>query len=60
MIYRKAKEKMTEQALERNKKLVEKYGEKKEGNPEYDVIFGQSETYTEYLPDGKVKFYYSY
>lgn len=54
MVYRKAKEVMTKQAEERKRQLADKYGEKKEGDPDYNVIFGQSETYVEYLPDGKV------
>ena len=54
MIFRKAKEKLTEQAKEKNRRLVDKYGEKREGDPDYNLILGESEKYVEYLPDGNV------
>jgi len=54
MIFRKAQEKMTEQAKEKNRKLVEKYGQSDVQAPDYAVLLGQSETYVEYTPDGKV------
>jgi len=57
MIYRKAKEKLSEQAKEKNRKLVEKYGQSHEEAPDLGVLLGQSETYVEYTPDGKVKNY---
>ena len=55
MIYRKAKEKMTQQAEEKNRKLVEKYGEGAGDRPDLITMVGQSELYIEYTPDGKIK-----
>jgi len=56
MIYRKAKEKMNEQAQEKNRKLVEKYGEGAGDRPDLSTMIGQTELYIEYTPDGKVIF----
>jgi len=55
MIYRKAKEKMNQQAVEKNRKLVEKYGEGQGDRPDISTMVGQTELYIEYTPDGKIK-----
>lgn len=54
MVFRRVNEIKIKQAEEKKRQLTEKYGEGAEDNPDYAVILGQSETYVEYLPDGKV------
>ncbi len=54
MIYRKAKEMISQKAKEKNMKLVDKYGPEGEA-PVAEVLFGQTESYVEYTADGKVK-----
>lgn len=55
MLYRKMKEKEKENISNKTKELISKYGGDDHFKPDEGIIFAQTEKYTEYGRDGKMK-----